>query len=144
MSHVIFTEKNMLAFKPLSPNLFILLVSDIARSTLYYSHILGAKPIFESPRYVAFSLDSGVMLSLWTGHLDYESKEEVPPLNPGIHTGMVEISFMLDTETEVDDLYAKWVSEGVSILEPPAVAVFGKTFVAIDPDGHRLRVCLRD
>ncbi len=29
---------------------------------------------------------------------------------------------------------------GVEIIQPPMEADFGRTFTAVDPDGHRLRV----
>lgn len=44
----------------------------------------------------------------------------------------------------VDELYQRWMTFGVQIEQEPKQAVFGKTFVALDPDGHRLRVCIPD
>lgn len=45
---------------------------------------------------------------------------------------------------EVDALYQQWLESGVQIEQEPKQAVFGKTFVALDPDGHRIRVCIPD
>jgi predicted enzyme related to lactoylglutathione lyase len=40
----------------------------------------------------------------------------------------------------VDAVYADWASRGLRILQTPVEMDFGYTFVATDPDGHRLRV----
>lgn len=39
-----------------------------------------------------------------------------------------------------DELFAQWQAKEIEILSPPTTLPFGYTFVAIDPDGHRLRV----
>jgi len=44
----------------------------------------------------------------------------------------------------VDELYAVWRSLGVTMALEPTDLAFGYTFVATDPDGHRLRVCATD
>ncbi|WP_229503434.1 VOC family protein [Nesterenkonia sedimenti] len=44
----------------------------------------------------------------------------------------------------IDAAYREFLDSGVEILEPPHDAVFGRTFVAADPDGIRLRVAPRD
>lgn len=51
---------------------------------------------------------------------------------------------MVDGDAEVDRLYEAWKALGVRIEQAPMTAVFGRTFVALDPDGHRLRVCTPD
>ena len=40
---------------PISPNLQLIYVSDIERSTFFYKTIFKKDPVFTSPRYVAFS-----------------------------------------------------------------------------------------
>jgi uncharacterized glyoxalase superfamily protein PhnB len=55
-----------------------------------------------------------------------------------------ELAFMVDSHVAVDALYEEWRKEGLSIEQEPMTAVFGRTFVALDPDGHRLRVCTPD
>ena len=37
-------------------------------------------------------------------------------------------------------IHEAWVSRGVTIAQAPTDLDFGRTFVALDPDGHRLRV----
>lgn len=44
-----------------------------------------------------------------------------------------------DNQT-VDRLHSQWAESGVSIAQAPTRLDFGYTFVALDPDGHRLRV----
>lgn len=41
-------------------------------------------------------------------------------------------------------LYEAWKALGVPFEQEPMTAVFGLTFVALDPDSHRLRVCTPD
>ena len=41
---------------------------------------------------------------------------------------------------EVGTLHADWKDKGALILKAPETMDFGLTFLAADPDGHRLRV----
>ena len=38
------------------------------------------------------------------------------------------------------DRHATWVAKGLAVIQTPTDMDFGHTFVALDPDGHRLRV----
>jgi predicted enzyme related to lactoylglutathione lyase len=40
----------------------------------------------------------------------------------------------------VDQTHADWRERGLKVAQPPTDMEFGRTFVALDPDGHRLRV----
>jgi hypothetical protein len=40
----------------------------------------------------------------------------------------------------VDALYAGWSRRGLPVAQQPVEMDFGYTFVALDPDQHRLRV----
>jgi len=51
---------------------------------------------------------------------------------------------MVKDDAEVERLYAAWRERGLTIEQELKTAVFGRTFVALDPDGHRLRVCRPD
>jgi predicted enzyme related to lactoylglutathione lyase len=42
--------------------------------------------------------------------------------------------------TAVEATHADWSKRGLTIAQPPTRMDFGHTFVALDPDGHRLRV----
>lgn len=54
------------------------------------------------------------------------------------------VLFMVADEDTVQDLRAQWGNLGVEIEQDLHEAVFGLTFVALDPDGHRIRVCIPD
>ena len=48
---------------------------------------------------------------------------------------------MLDgAANRIDETYQLWSSKGIDIVEPPYDDVFGRTFVAADPDGNLIRV----
>ena len=73
----------------------------------------------------------GLMLGLW-------QREGVkPPAGAG---GGTEIAVAAANDAEVDELHSQWRARGVAIALPPTKMDFGYTFVATDPDGHRLRV----
>ena len=51
-----------------------------------------------------------------------------------------EIAFTAQSHEEVDARCAAWRAKGVAIALEPTAMDFGYTFVALDPDGQRLRV----
>ncbi|TCW79678.1 glyoxalase [Burkholderia sp. SRS-46] len=119
-----------------SPNLVLLYVEDPARSAVFYEKLFGRAPVAAFPTYAAFRFDHGLHVGLWsTSARDFES-------HGAGHRA--ELAFMVDTDAEVDRLHEAWQALGVHIEQAPMTAVFGRTFVALDPDGHRLRVCTPD
>jgi hypothetical protein len=72
------------------------------------------------------------MLGLW-------SRETVEPESTG-QTGASEIAFAVADATAVEAMHVDWSRRGLSILQAPTPMSFGTTFVALDLDGHRLRV----
>lgn len=119
-----------------SPNLILLYVQDPQRSCVFYEQLLGIKAQAAFPTYVSFLLDNGLALGLWsTSARDYKS---------GGSGNRSEVAFLVETETQVEALHQQWAAWGVCIEQPLHDAVFGRTFVALDPDGHRLRVCMPD
>ncbi|MCF7506138.1 glyoxalase, partial [Vibrio sp. L3-7] len=42
--------------------------------------------------------------------------------------------------TELDSLFEKWKEQGVNFAQEREESVYGINFVALDLDGHRLRV----
>ena len=118
------------------PNLILLYVDDPARSVAFYERLLGRKPAAAFPTYAAFELASGLTLGLWST----KAKDFV---SSGIGH-RVELAFMVESERTVDELHDAWRNAGVAIEQEPMTAVFGRTFVALDPDGHRIRVCTPD
>ncbi len=51
---------------------------------------------------------------------------------------------MVQNEDEVRTLITAWNELNVPIEQDLHEAAFGLTFVALDPDGHRIRVCIPD
>ena len=112
------------------PNFFILYVADPLASARFYEKLLERPPLESSPTFAMFALDSGVMLGLWS------AATVEPVANPA---GGGEMAFSLENDAAVDAAHARWVNLGLPILQAPARMDFGYTFVAGDPDGHRLR-----
>lgn len=120
----------------LTPNLILFYVNDPLKSAAFYENIFSIKPVAAFPTYVAFTFENGLTFSLWsTTAKDFVS---------GGTGHRAELSFMVPDESTVRDLRAAWGSFGVTIEQDLHEAVFGLTFVAVDPDGHRIRVCIPD
>lgn len=115
-----------------APNLFLTYVSDVERSTDFYSRLFDIEPTFTSPRYVAFEVAPGVLFAIWTGH-DENLASATPRTN--------EIGLMIPgPASAIDDVYEEWVTKGVHVIEEPHDDVFGRTFVIADPDHNLVRV----
>ncbi len=114
---------------------FVLLYVDVPeRSARFYADLLGAPVLESSPTFAMLPLQPGVMLGLWSRH----TVEPAPAASRGADQGGgAEIAF---TERDVDAVHADWSARGIPILQPPTDMDFGRTFVATDPDRHRLRV----
>ncbi|MBV7649313.1 VOC family protein [Streptomyces albidoflavus] len=112
------------------PNMFIVHVSHAPESARFYGDLFAMEPVFEAPRFIAFELGGGVQLALWSGGAEDLS---------GPRTS--EVCLNLDgAPASVDARYEEWKAKGVTIVEEPQDAVFGRTFVAADPDGNLIRV----
>jgi predicted enzyme related to lactoylglutathione lyase len=72
------------------------------------------------------------MLGLW-------SRYTVEPAATAAGGGG-ELAFTVKDAAAVAALYEQWGGKGLRILQKPVDLDFGHTFVAMDPDGHRLRV----
>jgi len=113
------------------PNLVILYVDSVAASARFYADLLGKPPAESSATFAMFGLDS-IMLGLW-------SRYTVAPA-AGAAPGATEIAFTVADRDSVAQVYADWGARGLRIAQAPTDLDFGHTFVALDPDGHRLRV----
>lgn len=117
-----------------SANIILLYVDSPTASAAFYADLTGKPPVEASPTFAMFALDSGVMLGLWSRHT-VEPSASVGPLG-----GSSEIGFRVAGADAVQALHDDWVRRGLTIAQPPTAMDFGHTFVALDPDGHRLRV----
>jgi predicted enzyme related to lactoylglutathione lyase len=111
------------------PGLIILYVANPTASAAFYADLFGTAPVETSPNFVMFKLASGLMFGLWR-------REDVKPAAPALPAANELVIFSGD----VDAVHADWAGRGVSMLAAPVAAEFGRSFVAADPDGHRLRV----
>ncbi|WP_131795100.1 VOC family protein [Fluoribacter gormanii] len=114
------------------PNLIIFYVDNPLVSAPFYERLLKSQPIKSSSMFVMFLLKSGVRLGLWSKH----SVE--PPAT--VLGGANELSLQVQDDHIVDELHSLWQHEGIQIAQPPTMMDFGYTFVALDPDNHRLRI----
>ncbi|MFT3912943.1 MAG: VOC family protein [Anaeromyxobacteraceae bacterium] len=117
---------------PLDPNFVLLYVADPLASGAFYEELLGRKPVESSPTFVTFPLREGQMLGLWSRH----TVEPSPAGGPG----SVELCFKVPAPAQVRATHEAWRARGIRIAQAPTRMDFGDTFVALDPDGHRLRV----
>lgn len=114
------------------PNYCLLYVNDPAASAVFYAGLLGKRPVEASPTFALFALASGMMLGLWSRHTAEPAASATG--------GGGELAFPVDSDAEVDAAYADWRARRLTIAQTPTRMDFGYTFVATDPDGHRLRV----
>ena len=115
-----------------SPSYVLLYVEDPAVSAAFYAPLLGREPVAAAPTFVLFALDHGMMLGLW-------SRREVEPAVVA-GGGAGELAIEVKDAATVAATYADWCRRGLAIAQPPTRMDFGPTFVALDPDRHRLRV----
>ncbi len=116
----------------LDANFIILYVDSPEASARFYADLIGAEPLEVSPTFAMFALPSGARLGLWSRHT----------VEPGAQAGGGggEIAMVVGSGEAVDAAHADWQRRGLAILQAPTDLDFGRTFVATDPDGHRLRV----
>ncbi|BEV71421.1 VOC family protein [Paludibacterium sp. THUN1379] len=110
----------------------LLFVDSPERSAAFYQPLLGLQPVEQSPTFALFLLSDTLKLGLWSRHT-------AEPAPTG-HAGMSELTFCLESNDAVDACHAQWLTMAVPMLQAPCEMDFGRTFVAQDPDGHRLRV----
>ena len=116
----------------IDPNVILLYVDNPATSSAFYAELLGKEPIKSSPTFAMFALDSGIRLGLW-------SRRAVKPLAMA-SGGAAELALSVADCGAVNELHERWAERGVAIAQRPAPMDFGYSFVALDRDGHRLRV----
>jgi len=116
----------------LNVDFVLLYVDSPAASAAFYADLLGRAPVEASPTFAMFAMDSGVMLGLW-------SRQGVEPKAAALPGGS-EIAFTVADADAVRATHADWSRRGLRIAQEPTAMDFGHTFVALDPDGHRLRV----
>jgi catechol 2,3-dioxygenase-like lactoylglutathione lyase family enzyme len=115
-----------------NPNFIILYVKDPQKSAQFYGGLLDRKPVEASPGFAILPMTENVMLGLW-------QRDTVAPAATA-PAGGSEIAFTLESADAVHAKHADWSARNLAIALPPTKMDFGTTFVALDPDGHRIRV----
>ncbi len=118
-------------------NSIILYVDDAQASREFYRRLLKRDCIESSDSFSLFKLNEATMLGLW-------NKGQVIPLLSNDAAPCAEVTFRQPDRDALLAAYDGCLSEGVKIVLEPTQAPFGLTFVALDPDGHRLRYLMRD
>lgn len=113
-------------------NLVVLYVKDPGASSAFYKKLLDRPIVQSSPKFAVLPLGKEAMLGLW-------QREDVEPRAVN-ETGGGEIAFTVANAEAVRATHEAWKARGLKIAQAPTAMNFGHTFVALDPDGHRLRV----
>ena len=113
------------------PDFILLYVDDTGRSARFYSELLDRPPINSSEGFAMFEARPGLMLGLW------KKDEGAPSANP---PGGFELGIPVAADSDVDRIASDWAARGIPIAQQPEDMDFGRTFTALDPDGHRLRI----
>jgi predicted enzyme related to lactoylglutathione lyase len=114
------------------PHFILLYVDDPQASAAFYARLLDRQPLDSSPNFVMFELAPGLRLGLWA------RRDVAPAPRDARDTG--ELAMAVGSVEEVEALCADRRRKGAAILQEPVAKDFGLTFLAADPDGHRLRV----
>lgn len=117
-------------------NFVLLYVQDAVKSAEFYAKLLGKPIVEQSDGFAMLPLVENVMLGLWA------LPTVVPPTsNDGSEKGgACEIAFNVDDNATLEKTHSEWAADGVTIIQEPMDMPFGRTFVAADTDGHRIRV----
>lgn len=116
----------------ITPRYILLFVENPEASAQFYGALLDLAPVEQSPTFALFVLEGGYKLGLWSRHT----------AEPAVSStgGGMELAFPVESAEQVDTLFGQWTAQGLSIAQAPTELDFGRTFVALDPDQHRLRV----
>ena len=117
---------------PVHPNFFILYVDSPLKSAAFYASLFSVKPVEESPTFALFALQNGSMFGLWSKHTVTPAAQQ--------SFGGAEVAFAMESRAAVMEVHTQWIAQKLPIIQAPVELDFGFTFVATDPDGHRLRV----
>ncbi|CEK11008.1 VOC family protein [Legionella hackeliae] len=115
-----------------NPNCVIFYVNNPAASSNFYKKLLNQEPVESSPTFAMFSLKPELKLGLW-------SKPQVEPVAT-LTGGGTELGISVDSIETLKAMHKSWLQQDVIIVQEPVQMDFGFTFVAQDPDGHRIRV----
>jgi len=103
----------------------------------FYSDLFDLKPTVASPFYAMYKLDTGFEFAI------YDRNKLQPPA--AAMSASAELGFTVADNAALNALHREWIEKGIEIIMPPMKMYFGGIhFMALDPDGHRLRVATPD
>jgi predicted enzyme related to lactoylglutathione lyase len=109
----------------------ILYVRDLPGARRFYTEAVGltVDERQSSPLFVGLQTAGGPMLAL----------QDVATRAPGVEgqPGAAEVGLEVD---DVDAVWHDWRAKGVRTLGEPSDKPFGRSFQAVDPEGHLLNV----
>lgn len=115
-----------------APNLIILYVENAVTSERFYRELFDLQPVEKSENFAMFAFDSGLLLGLW-------SKNDVKPVTQ-LAGGGSELAIRVENESALNAMYENWKARGMTLRQDITQMDFGLTYVALDPDQHRIRV----
>lgn len=110
----------------------VLYVDDIQRSMAFYAKAFNCEPKLLSPTFAALDFASNVKITL-------KQTDALTPTST-IRGGGTELSLPVTSRDAFDALFEKWKQQGIEFAQEREESVYGVNFVAVDPDGHRIRV----
>jgi len=117
-----------------TPSYTILFVENPLASADLYSGLFGVKPAHASENFVMFVLPHGYKFALWAAadpdaHIAANGKNNI-----------AEVGIALDSFEAVDRMFGEWSKKnGLTVVMAPKTLPFGRSFVVVDGDGHRIR-----
>ncbi|CAM3772414.1 VOC family protein [Vibrio aquimaris] len=113
---------------------YVLYVEDIQVSQGFYTKVLGCESRTLSPTCmeIKFANDTTLLLK--------QNSNLVP--TSCITGGGTELSILVEDQTKLESLYQNWKNQSVDFAQEPKELSYGVSFVALDPDEHRIRVTI--
>ncbi|MEZ9593347.1 VOC family protein [Shewanella sp. 10N.261.52.F9] len=110
----------------------VLYVEDVQLSMAFYAKAFNCQPKLLSPTFAVLDFASNVKITL----------KQADVLTPSslVRGGGTELSIPAASRESFDNLFASWQQQGVEFAQQPEESVYGINFVALDLDGHRIRV----
>ncbi|QDQ39457.1 hypothetical protein E3226_003110 [Legionella geestiana] len=115
----------------LQPNVIVLYAASLAVTSQFYREVFGMAPVEASSTFHSFKLSNDLSLAIKA------QSSVLPPVDEKNSGG--ELAFVLESRDRVNALFTEWHTKNIRIILPPTQLPFGYTFVALDPDGYRLR-----
>jgi hypothetical protein len=117
-------------------------VRDLPTARRFYVDGLGWEPTLDLDEVVFLQVAPGVLLALWSvTELQADVDPERPPFGPA-DAAPIALAHNVASEAEVDEILARAVSAGGTVVKPaqPAPAFKGYQGYIADPDGFRWEI----